>query len=52
MSPSQISPLSGSCKVAMVRMSVDLPAPLGPSSPYMPCGMVSETSSSARTPLG
>src|SRR5919197_6230222 len=35
----------------MMRMSVDLPAPLGPSNPNMPCGMASETSSSARVPF-
>ena len=38
--------------VAVMRMSVDLPAPLGPSNPYMPSGMVSVTSSSAFTPFG
>ena len=35
----------------MVRMSVDFPAPFGPSNPNMPAGMSSETSCSARTPL-
>src|SRR4051812_15919332 len=35
-----------------MRMSVDLPAPFGPSSPYMPVGMVRVTSFSAWTPLG
>ena len=29
-------PVSGCCSVAMVRMSVDFPAPFGPSSPNMP----------------
>ena len=36
----------------MVRIRVDLPAPLGPSRPNMPVGTVSETSLSAWTPLG
>jgi hypothetical protein len=35
----------------MVRISVDLPAPLGPSNPNMPVGMSSDTSRSAWTPL-
>src|SRR5262249_19264003 len=51
-SPSIAVPLSGSCSVARVRIRVDLPAPLGPRSPYIPAGMVSETSSSALTPFG
>src|SRR5688572_11095020 len=50
-SPSEALPLSGSCSVARMRMSVDLPAPLGPSSPYIPDGIVSVTSLSACTPL-
>ena len=50
-SPSRIAPESASCNVAIVRISVDLPAPLGPRRPYMPVGMVSETSSRASTPL-
>ena len=45
-------PLSGSCSVAIVRISVLLPAPFGPRSPNMPVGMRIETSRSARTPLG
>src|SRR5690348_2141989 len=44
-------PASGSCRVAMMRISVDLPAPLGPSRPNIPGAMVSETSSSARVPF-
>jgi hypothetical protein len=44
-------PASASCSVARVRISVDLPAPFGPSRPNMPVGIVSETRSSARTPL-
>ena len=32
-------------------MSVDLPAPLGPSRPYIPAGIVRVTSFSACTPL-
>jgi hypothetical protein len=38
-------------KVTIVRISVDLPAPFGPSSPYMPRGMDSVTWSRARVPL-
>ena len=45
-------PASGSCSVAMMRISVDLPAPFGPSRPNMPGGIASETSSSARVPFG
>ena len=37
-------PASASCSVASVRISVDLPAPFGPSRPNMPVGIVSETS--------
>src|SRR5262245_526389 len=33
-------------------MSVDFPAPLGPSKPNIPCGISSETSLSARVPFG
>ena len=51
MSPSVIVPVSGSCSVAMMRISVDLPAPFGPSSPYIPAGIVRVTSFSACTPL-
>lgn len=42
-------PESGDCKVAMIRISVDLPAPFGPSSPKIPGGMARVTSSSAST---
>ena len=52
MSPSAAVPESAPCSVASVRISVDLPAPLGPSSPNMPGGTVSETRSSAWTPPG
>ena len=52
MSPSVMLPESGSWSVASVRISVDLPAPFGPRSPYMPAGIVRETSSSACTPFG
>src|ERR1700722_4051285 len=45
-------PASASCSVAMVRIRVDLPAPLGPSRPNRPVGMASETSCRAATPLG
>ena len=44
-------PVSGSWSVAMVRMRVDLPAPLGPNSPNMPLGIERETSRSAWMPL-
>ena len=50
-SPKAADPLSGACSVARVRISVDLPAPLGPSKPNMPLGMSSVTPSMARTPL-
>ena len=50
--PSVIRPLSGSCSVAIVRISVLLPAPFVPSSPNMPVGIRSDTSCSARTPFG
>jgi len=36
---------------ARIRISVDLPAPLGPSRPYIPTGIVSVTSFSAWTPF-
>jgi hypothetical protein len=52
MSPKRIVPLVGVCSVATARISVDLPAPFGPSSPYMPFGMDRVTSSSARVPFG
>jgi hypothetical protein len=48
MPPNRIEPAVGTCSVATHRISVDLPAPLGPSNPNMPRGMVSVTSSSAR----
>src|SRR5450830_674317 len=44
-------PLSGSCKVAMVRISEDLPAPFGPSKPNIPLGISRLTSLMALTPL-
>src|SRR5678816_2724885 len=50
-SPSVIEPVSGSCSVAIVRISVDLPAPLGPRRPYIPRGMSRLTLRRARTPL-
>src|SRR3954453_5781631 len=50
-SPSVMEPKSGSCSVAIVRMSVDLPAPLGPRRPYIPRGMSRLTLRNARTPL-
>jgi hypothetical protein len=39
-----IEPWSGSWSVAIIRISVDLPAPFGPSNPNMPRGIVSVTS--------
>ena len=51
MSPNLIEPAVGCCSVATVRISVDLPAPLGPSRPYMPRGIDRLTSSSATVPL-
>ena len=39
---------AGPCKVARMRISVDLPAPLGP--PYIPLGIVRVTSFSACAP--
>jgi hypothetical protein len=50
MPSNRIEPASASCSVAIVRISVDLPAPFGPSRPNMPFGMSSVTESSARTP--
>jgi hypothetical protein len=47
----RIAPSVGVCSVATVRISVDLPAPFGPSRPYMPRGMERVTWSSARVPL-
>ena len=51
MSPNLIVPAVGSCSVATVRIKVDLPAPLGPSSPNIPRGMDRVTSSKATVPL-
>jgi hypothetical protein len=51
MVPRVIEPESASCRVAMVRINVDLPAPFGPSRPNMPVGMVRLTFWSALTPL-
>jgi hypothetical protein len=48
----RIAPDDGVWSVAIVRISVDFPAPLGPSKPYIPRGMESVTWSSARVPLG
>ncbi len=50
-SPSVALPESASCNVASVRMSVDLPAPLGPANPNIPGEMCIETLSNAWTPL-
>jgi len=44
-------PEVGACKVAIVRIKVDLPAPFGPRRPYIPRGIVRLTSSKALTPL-
>src|SRR3954467_2444055 len=51
-SPNVMEPVSGSWSVAIVRISVDLPAPFGPRRPYIPRGMSRVTSRRARTPLG
>ena len=50
-SPKRIVPSVGVCSVAIVRISVDLPAPFGPSRPYMPRGIDSVTWSRARVPF-
>src|SRR4249919_1067622 len=52
MSPSLACPLSASCNVARVRMSVDLQAPFGPSNPNIPRGMSRETFCKAWVPFG
>src|SRR5271165_1134891 len=46
-----IDPASGSCSVAMVRMSELFPAPFGPSSPNITFPIESETLLSALTPF-
>ena len=51
MSPNLMLPAVGSCSVATVRISVDLPAPFGPSSPNIPRGIDRLTSASATVPL-
>src|SRR5690349_71265 len=51
MSPNLMVPAVGSCSVATVRIRVDLPAPFGPSSPYMPRGIERLTLSRATVPL-
>jgi hypothetical protein len=43
MSPKRIVPAVGVCSVAMARIRVDLPAPFGPSNPYIPRGIDSVT---------
>src|SRR5687768_847115 len=48
----RIEPVVGTCSVATDRISVDLPAPFGPSSPNMPGGTSRFTESSARVPFG
>ena len=52
MPSSMIEPESGSCSVAIVRMSELLPAPLGPSKPNMLLPTLSERFLRARTPFG
>ena len=47
-----IRPEVGICSVATHRISVDLPAPFGPSRPNMPRGTSRVTDSSARVPFG
>jgi hypothetical protein len=51
MSSNRIAPALGICNVAMQRISVDLPAPFGPSRPNMPRPISRETSARARVPL-
>src|SRR4030095_15268385 len=51
-SSSVIDPESASWSVAIVRINVDFPAPFGPTSPYMPVEIWSETRLSAVTPFG
>ena len=45
-------PESGSCRVAMVRINVLLPAPFGPNKPNMQLPTVSDRFLSALTPFG
>jgi hypothetical protein len=52
MSLKRMLPAVGVCSVATSRISVDLPAPFGPSSPNITRGTSSVTPSSARVPLG
>jgi hypothetical protein len=47
-----IEPESASCSVAIVRISVDLPAPFGPSRPNIPVGIVSADVLQSLTPFG
>src|SRR5687768_1188461 len=51
-SPRWIVPSSGSCSVARMRISVDLPAPLRPSNPNIPGGTSREIPFNARVPFG
>src|SRR5271165_1279581 len=48
----KIVPLSGSCRVATVRMRVDFPAPFGPSRPNILLPMLRERFLRAFTPFG
>src|SRR5262245_41453329 len=52
MSSKRMEPVVGTCSVATERISVDLPAPFGPSSPNMPGGTSRFTDSRARVPFG
>lgn len=47
----KILPLSASCKVAIVRINEDLPAPFGPSSPNSPLLILSVILFRARIPF-
>ena len=46
-----VSGVTGYCRVAMVLIRLDFPAPLGPSRPNIPLSTVRETPPSALTPL-
>src|SRR5688572_19385713 len=51
-SPRLTDPSSGSCSVARIRISVDLPAPFRPRRPNIPGGMSSDTPFNAWVPFG
>src|SRR5688500_9265961 len=51
-SSNRMRPELGICSAATQRISVNLPAPFGPSRPNMPRGTSSVTDSRARVPFG